>query len=50
MSPVSVEFDIEFVDLGNSQQEQTFRREMGWVVCDESRDGAKGARAVDNID
>jgi hypothetical protein len=35
---VSVELDIQFVDLGNTEKEKAFRREMGGMVGDESGD------------
>ena len=49
-STVSVEFDIQFVDLGNTEQEKAFRREMGGMVGDESGDRTERVRAVDEID
>jgi hypothetical protein len=47
---VSVELDIQFVDLWNTEQEKAFRRKMGGVVGDESGDGPEGAGAVGDVD
>jgi hypothetical protein len=47
---VSVELNIQFVDLGNTEQEKAFRREMGGMVGNESGDSTEGAGAVSDVD
>ncbi len=38
---VSIELNIELVDLGNSLEELAFRGEMGRVAGNQSRDGSE---------
>jgi hypothetical protein len=46
---VSIELDVQFVNLGNPKKQKALVGEMGRVVSNEGGYGAERARAVDNV-
>jgi hypothetical protein len=46
---VSVQFDVELVELRDTHEKETLRGEMGGVGGDEGGNSSERARAVDDV-